>query len=94
MTINQSKVPEGHVRLMTAIGDAIRLHTMTSPMRADEVVGILAFCAGAGIANAPSHSGSKRELRQMAVANIDNAMQAFGSAPKPSSGLILPSTLQ
>lgn len=87
MTINQTNVPESHTRLMQAIGFAIQQHTLVSPMTAEDVVGILAFCAGAAIANGKSPH-SKGEMRQMAIANLDNAMHAFAAQPK--SGLILP----
>lgn len=87
MTINQSKIPESHKRLMEAIGQAIQLHTLTTPMSAEDVIGILSFCAGAAVANGKSPH-SKRELRSLAVQNIDNAIAVF--AAQPASGLILP----
>lgn len=87
MTISHAPVSESHVRLMQAIGNIIVLHTMTSPMEPDDIAGVLAFCAGAALANGDSpHKMSER--RQMVIANLDHSIQKFGSQPK--TGLILP----
>lgn len=87
MSLNTTKVPESHVRLMQAIGLAIQQHTLVSPMTSDDIAGILGFCAGAAIANGKSPA-RKSESRQMVIANIDHAMQAWGS--QPQSAIILP----
>lgn len=68
-------VPESHQRLLQSIGHTIMQHTMVSPMTQDEVIGILAFATGFAIGNA-NVKFTKGELRQLAIANIDNALHA------------------
>jgi hypothetical protein len=87
MTINTVKVSESQERLMNAIGEAVRLHTMTSPMLLEEIVGVLAFAVGGAIAQTDRRL-TKSELRRMAIANIDNGITAIlGSG---SGSIILP----
>lgn len=93
MTLNRVKANLSQERLMIAIGEAIRLHTMVSPMTLEDIVGVLGFTTGAAIARADRRL-SKSELRQMAVANIDHGLQAALSAPPPileaTANLVLP----
>ncbi len=89
MSISNVKAPDSHVRLMTAIGEAIRIHTMISPLPAEDIVGILGFSAGAAIANAQGKTPHKvGTLRQMCVANIDQGIQQF--LTQPTSPILLP----
>lgn len=87
MTISKVSAAESHVRLMQGIGAQIQHHTMTSPMSVEDVVAVLGVCAGAAIANGKSPL-SRRELRQVMLANLDNAMQTADATPQ--SALILP----
>lgn len=76
-------------RLALAIGEAIQRHTLTSPMTAEDVIGVIAFCAGSAIGQKEAQRQHKvRELRQMAVANIDLGIQSAQQASGPR--LILP----
>lgn len=85
--IEHVQADEKSIRLMQQIGFTIQQFTLVSPMTAQDIVGILAFSAGAAIANAPSEF-TKGELRQMAIANIDHGLTAFLSQPK--SSIIIP----
>lgn len=83
------KVNDSHHRLMLAIGDTIAKHTTATPMAIDEIVGVLGFCAGAAIIRGAVRPNYRRELRQVAVGNIDSGMDAMRRATTGSS-LILP----
>jgi len=87
MTISHVATPESSVRLMQLIGQAIVMHTLTTPMTPDDIAGVLGFCAGAALANGESPS-RMQERRSMVLANIDHAIQQFQGQPK--TGLILP----
>ena len=87
MSLQHVQADEKTIRLMSQIGQVIQSFTMTSPMLAEDVIGVLGFCAGSAIASAPPQH-TKGELRQMAIANLDHGLSAFLSQPR---GLILPS---
>lgn len=87
MAVAKVKVSESHERLM------LRLHTTHSPMSIDGIVGVLAFCAGAAIVRGGDGRVNRRQLREMAVANIDFGMEAMRSSVANTS-LILPEGLQ
>lgn len=89
MTISTAKTSEAQQKLMTEIGMAIMRVTMISPMPIDDIVGVLAFTTGAAIGNNPNKAIFRtKDLRQMAVANIDHAIDAALKAQQ--SPLILP----
>lgn len=73
-------------QLAVELGLTIQAYTQIAPMTPEEVIAVLAFVAGIGIANAPGPH-SKREIKEMAVANIDHGIQ-HGKAQQ--SSLILP----
>lgn len=90
MAVVRTKVDESHERLMLAIGDVIMKHTTQSPMKIEGIVGVLAFCAGAAIMRDPNTNRNvRRQLREMAVANVDMGMDAM----RASSSIILPGDL-
>lgn len=89
MSINTSKVSQTQERLMTAIGEAVRLHTMTSPMLLEDIVGVMAFAVGGAIAQTDRRL-TKSELRKMAIANIDNGIAAVLGGNAASGSIILP----
>lgn len=93
MAISKVRVGESQERLMLAIGDAIRVHTTTSPMTIEQIAGVVAFCAGAAIARGSRNRNHRRQLREMATANIDFGMEAMASSIS-SSSLILPEGVQ
>lgn len=93
MAIGKVKVGEGQERLMLAIGDAIRIHTTQSPMSIQDIVGVITFCAGAAIMRGGTDRLDRRQLREMAIANIDYGMDAMRSSVADTS-LILPDGLQ
>lgn len=86
---SEVRLNEGHHRLMLAIGDVIAKHTTESPMAMDEIVGVLGFCVGAAIIRGAESQKVRRNLRSVAVGNIDNGMDAMRRAVTGSS-LILP----
>lgn len=91
MAITKVAVDENHQRLMFAIGDLIARHTAQSPMRIEGIVGVLAFCAGAAIMRDPNTNRLvRRQLKEMAAANIEYGMDAMRSS---QTSLILPSDL-
>ncbi len=87
MTHNKVAASESQARLMQTIAGCIQLHTMTSPMTVEDIVSVLGVCIGAAIANGKSYV-PRRELRQIVLANIDNAMQAADQTPR--SPIIMP----
>lgn len=89
MGISKVAVPEGAHKLMMAIGEAIRAHTSVSPMSGEQVVGVLGFCTGAAIARSVNTRNDRRQMREMAVANVDMGIQSMTSSMANSS-LILP----
>lgn len=93
MGIAKAKVSEAHERLMHAIGEAIRVHTTHTPMEIDGIVGVLGFCTGAAIMSGGQGRTDRRQLREMAVANIDYGMDAMRSSVANTS-LILPDSMQ
>lgn len=93
MAISKVRVGEAQEKLMLAIGEAIQRQTMQSPMSLEEIVGVVAFCAGAAIMRGGGSRTDRRQLREMAVANIDYGMDAMRSSVANTS-LILPGGLQ
>lgn len=93
MAVSKVKVGESHERLMYAIGETIRVHTSQSPMTAEAIVGVLAFCSGAAIGRGSKGSNERRQMREMAVANIDFGLEAMTSSMANTS-LILPDGMQ
>lgn len=93
MAVSKVKVGDAQERLMLAIGDAIRIQTTQCPMSLQEIVGVVAFCAGAVIMRGGSDRLGRRQLREMAVANIDYGMDAMRSSAANTS-LILPTGVQ
>lgn len=79
MTIATTKVSERQARLMDAVGQAVQLHTMTSPMPIEEIVAVLAFAVGGAIGQTNKRL-TKSELRRMAVQNIDNGIDAVSGS--------------
>lgn len=93
MAINKVKVSEAHEKLMLAIGEAIRMHTTTSPMTLEGIVGVLGFCTGAAIGKGAGGRQHRRAFREMAVANVDFGIEAM-STELAKTSLILPEHLQ
>lgn len=87
MTISRVQANEAQSLLMQGIGAQIQHQTMMSPMTLEDIVAVLGVCAGAAIANGKSPL-SRRDLRQVVMANLDNAMQTADATPQ--SALILP----
>lgn len=69
------KTSQAQERLMDAIGEAIRKHTLVSPMGIDDIVSVMAFSTGCAIGQGDSRR-DRRLLREMAVANIDHGLNA------------------
>lgn len=91
MAFTKTKVDENHHRLMMAIGETIRQHTTSSPMNIEGIVGVLAFCAGAAIMRDPNtNRQTRRNLREMATANIDYGMDAMRQS---GTSIIMPGDL-
>lgn len=89
MSTSTAKVSESHVRLMTAIGDAVRNVTMISPMSAEDIIAILGFTTGAGIAAAQGKQPHKpAALRDLAIRNLDLGLQQH--LAQPQSPIIMP----
>lgn len=89
MAISKVAVSQDAHRLMLAIGEAIRLHTSQSPMSGEQIVGVLGFCAGAAIVRSVHTRNDRRQMREMAVANVDMGIQAMTSSMANTS-LIIP----
>lgn len=92
MSISKVRVSDNHTQLMLAIGEAIRLHTSKSPMEEEDIIGVLGFTLGCGIARAAKSSGSRRQFREMAIANVDSGLQAMVKDMNGTS-LILPESM-
>jgi hypothetical protein len=76
---------------MMAIGDTIARYTTATPMKIEGIVGVLAFCAGAAIMRDPNtNMKTRRELKEMAAANIEFGMEAMRQS---ATSLILPGDL-
>lgn len=88
MTVSKVSASQGQQILMEYIAAVIQQVTLTSPMPVEDIVSVLGVCCGAAIANGKSNL-SRRDLRQLVLANLDNGMQTADSMPK-ASGLILP----
>jgi hypothetical protein len=93
MAIGKVKVGESHERLMYAIGEAIRVQTSVSPMSEEDIIGVLGFTLGCAIARAGKGRINRRQLREMAVANVDSGLNAMTSSMANTS-LILPDSVQ
>lgn len=89
MAISKVAVSQDAHRLMLAIGEAVRLHTSQSPMSGEQIVGVLGFCSGAAIVRASTTRNDRRQMREMAVANVDMGIQAMTSSMANTS-LIIP----
>lgn len=88
MAISKVKVPEDCHRLMMAIGETIRQQTVGTAVSHENIVGVLAFCTGAALARDSKGRQHRRQLKEMAEANIDLGIQAITSETAPS--IILP----
>lgn len=86
MSLSNVQPSERVLRLQGQIRDTILSFTMVSPMDPEEVIAVLGFMTGAAVANAPKRN-SLRDIRQMAVANLDNGILVYSSG---NAGLILP----
>ena len=75
MTLSNVQVSEQVLRLQGHIRNTILSFTMVSPMDPEDVIAVLAFMTGAAVASAPKRH-SVRQLREMAVANLDHGLQA------------------
>jgi len=84
--LTHAPADEKAVRLAHEINLTVQAVLRISPMTPDEVIGVLAFCAGFGISQAP-FPPTKGELREMAVSCIDHGIQ---SGKGMQSSLILP----
>lgn len=93
MGISKVRVPESSHRLMLAIGEAIRQFTTQQPMTHENIVGVLGFCTGAAIARGADSRSVRRQMREMAVGNVDLGMQAMTSSMANTS-LIIPDGVQ
>lgn len=69
------KTTLAHEKLMDAIGEAVRQHTLVSPMGIDDIVCVMAFATGCAIGQGDNRR-DRRLLREMAVANIDHGLDA------------------
>lgn len=78
--LDEVRLAESHRQLMLAIGDVVARHTKTSPMPLEEIVGVLAFCAGAAICKGERHFDKRRRLREVAVGNVDQGMETMARA--------------
>lgn len=90
--LSEVRLNEDHRQLMLAIGEAIADHTAKSPMTVEAIVGVLGFCAGAAIVRGVNGKPYRKKLRDIAVGNVDNGMDAMVRAVTGSS-LILPSEM-
>jgi ADP-dependent phosphofructokinase/glucokinase len=93
MAVSKVRVGESHTRLMHAIGNAIMVQTSASPMTEEDIIGVLGFTLGCAIARASKGRISRRQLREMAVANVDTGLNAMTSN-MASTSLILPEGVQ
>lgn len=93
MAVNKVRVNESHQRLMHAIGEAVRLHTAHDHMPVEGIIGVLGFTLGSAIARGAKDRNSRRQLREMAMANVDFGLEAMVSSMANTS-LILPEGVQ
>lgn len=93
MSISKVKTNESHQRLMMAIGDAVRAHTAQDHMPVEAIIGVLGFTLGSAIARGSNGRNSRRQLKEMALANVDFGLQAMVSSMANTS-LILPEGVQ
>lgn len=93
LNLEAGGINDNHTRLMIAIGEAIRVHTSRSPMSEEDIIGVLGFTLGCGIARAAKTRNDRRLFREMAVANVDSGLQAM-IADTASNSLILPEGMQ
>lgn len=89
MSISRTVMDDNLQRLAVAIGRTIQEHTSTTPVPHDQIVSVLAYCAGAAIGQAQSRS-VRRQMKEMAEASIGFGIEYVVGKP---SGLILPSDL-
>lgn len=92
MALTEARLSESNRQLMLALGDVIARHTKASPMPLEEIVGVLAFCAGAAICKGERHFDKRRALREVAVGNVDNGMETMARAVTGST-IIIPGML-
>ncbi len=85
--LTHAPADEKAVRLAHELNLTVQAFMQIAPMTPDEVIGVLAYCAGFGIAMAPGPH-TKGELREMAEANIKHGIQSGSGGPR--SSLILP----
>ena len=90
----QTHTSQGVQRLAQALQQAVQSVTMTSPMPIDDIIGTLGFVLGCAIASSPDPRPQyqPRELRNLALANLDHGLQQ-GMASRTAnagSGIILP----
>lgn len=72
-------------KLMDAIAEAIRKHTLTTPMGIDEIVSVMGFTTGCAIGQGDNRR-DRRLLKEMAIANIDHGLDTISGKV---GGLIL-----
>jgi hypothetical protein len=89
MGLSSVKLSEDHRQLMLSIGDAIAAHTTKSPMTLQAIVGVLGFCTGAAICRGTRSERSRRDLRELAVGNVDSGMSAMAQT-LPGTSLVIP----
>jgi hypothetical protein len=87
--LQEARLSESNRQLMLSIGDLIARHTTKSPMPLEEIVGVLAFCAGAAICKGERHFDKRKALRGVAVGNVDQGMDTMAQAVSGTS-LIIP----
>jgi len=89
MALTHAPADQKAVRLAHELNLTVQAFLQIAPMTPDEVIGVLAYCAGFGIAMAPGPH-TKGELREMAEANIRHGMQ---NGAGMASSLILPPSM-
>lgn len=87
MSLTKVKVDQKSERLMMALNDAIAAFTTHTPMTLQDIIGVLAFTTGGAIGRATPRN-LRRQLRQMADANMDYGTEA--TSQQTTSSLILP----
>lgn len=87
MTLKHVVANEAQADLMQAIGAAIFKQTLITPLTLDQIVGVLGYTTGCAIAKT-DRSLKPRDLRQMAISNIDLGLQAM--ATNGGHGLVIP----
>ena len=89
MTISKVSASQGQQILMEYVAAVIQQVTLTSPMAVEDIVSVLGVCCGAAIANGKSNL-SRRDLRQLVLANLDNGMQTADSMLWHTSPILPP----